>query len=220
MKWLTWILLISNLGVAGFFFAADFWQGTPPDAHAPLNVDRLSLRSSSQHSGATPSTLDAVPSSALCVDWRGLDQSDFPRAREQLKNMAGARVMSFTEMPVNIYHWVIFPPLPSRAAALTKLAELSALGIQDISLIPNGRWTSGLSLGLFENVEAARRRTRELEEKGVHGTLIETQPKPGTEYYFMIRSDDADALKSLNEAKTAFPNSVLSRVACNGGSGK
>ncbi len=220
MKWLTWILFISNLGVAGFFLAADFWRGTPSDTHAPLNVDRLSLRSSSQHAGTSLGLPPATSSSALCVDWRGLDQTDFSRVREQLKNMAGARVMSFTEMPVNIYHWVIFPPLPSHAAALTKLAELRTLGIQDISPIPDGRWASGLSLGLFENVEAARRRTRELEEKGVHGTLIETQPKPGTEYYFMIRSDDADALKSLNDAKTAFPNSVLSRVACNRGAGQ
>jgi len=48
----------------------------------------------------------------------------------------------------------------------------------------------------------------------VHGIRIEPQPKQGTGYYFVIRSDDADALKSLNEAKTAYPNSALSRVGC------
>ena len=214
MKWLALILLLINLGVAGFFGMRDFWPHPLPEAHAPMNVDRLSLRSASRGQTPSPRIPDKPTASGLCVEWRGLESADFVRAREQLKSMTGDHVMSFTEVPLNIYQWVVFPPLPSRAAAQAKLAELTALGIQDISIVPNGIWTHALSLGLYDNVETARQRTHELEEKGVLGTRIETQPKPDTAYYFMIRSDDADALKSLNEAKTAYPNSALSRIAC------
>lgn len=214
MKWLALILLISNLGVAGFFLVADFWPSAPLEVNAPLNVERLSLRSSSRPPSAAPRLPNKAPSSALCVEWRGLEPADFTRAREQLKNMTSNHVMSFTEVPLNTYQWVVFPPLPSRTAAVAKLAELTEIGIDDIFIVQEGIWTNALSLGLYVNVETARRRTRELEEKGVHGTRIEIQPKPDTAYYFMIRSDDANALKSLNEAKTAYPNSALSRVAC------
>lgn len=214
MKWLALILLIGNLGVAGVFLGEDFWSGAQPAAHAPLNVDRLSLRSSSRTQTARLRLPGNPPSPALCVEWRGLDQADFARAREQLKSMTSDHVMSFTEVPLDIRQWVIFPPLPSRAAALAKLVELTAVGIQDIFVIKAGVWANALSLGLYANEETARRRVRELEEKGVYGVRIEAQPKQGTAYYFMIRSDDADALKSLNEAKTTYPNSTLSRVAC------
>lgn len=214
MKWLALLLLLMNLGVAGFFGVQAFWPHPVPEAHAPMNADRLSLRSASRGQTPSPRLPDKPAAPGLCVEWRGLELPDFARAREQLKSMTSNHVMSFTEVPLNIYQWVVFPPLPSRAAAQAKLAELTALGIQDISIVPDGIWTHALSLGLYENVEAARKRTRELEEKGVLGTRIETQPKPGTAYYFMVRSDDADALKSLNEAKTAYPNSALSRIAC------
>lgn len=217
MKWLALILLISNLGVAGFFLVADFWPRPQPETHAPLNVDRLSLRSSSRPQTALARLPDKTPSPALCVEWRDVDPADVAQVREQLKSMTGDHVMSFTEVPLAIQQWVVFPPLPSRAAAQAKLDELSAAGIQDIFIVRAGVWAHALSLGLYANDETARRRVRELEEKGVYGVRIEAQPKPGTAYYFVIRSDDADALKSLNEAKTPYPNSALSRVACQTG---
>jgi hypothetical protein len=214
VKWLALILLILNLAVAGVFLGIDHWTNTPSAAHAPLHADRLNLRSASRTQIAGVQLADKPPSPALCVEWRGLEAVDFVRVREQLKGMTSDHVMSFTEVPLQSRQWVIFPPLPSRAAALAKLAELTAVGIQDVFVVKAGSWANALSLGLYANEEMARRRVRELEEKGVHGIRIESQPKQGTGYYFVIRSDDADALKSLNEAKTAYPNSALSRVGC------
>lgn len=214
MKWLALALLILNLGVAGIFIGMNVSEKTSAETHAPLNVDRLNLRASSR-TRITGPALPAQPAATmLCVEWRGLEQADFALAREQLKGMTGDHVMSFTEIPIDSQQWVIFPPLPSQPAASAKLTELTALGVQDMFVVTAGTWVNALSLGLYGNEELARRRVRELEEKGVHGLQIESQPKQGTAYYFMIRSDDADALKSLNEAKTAYPSSALSRVAC------
>lgn len=213
MKWLALSLFVINIAVAVGFLTARLWTGAPSSQHAPLNADRLSLRSSSNTSqpAARPAT---VQPPALCVEWRGLEAADFIRAREQLKAMTGNHVMSFTEVPLESRQWVIFPPLPSPAAAQAKLDELTAIGVTDMFIVKSGVWANALSLGLYANEDLARRRVRELEEKNVHGIRIEPQPKQGTAYYFVIRSDDADALKSLNDAKTAYPNSTLARVAC------
>ena len=214
MKWLALSLFILNIAVAAGFLSAYAWTSAPSPKHAPLNVDRLSLRSSSRVPLVDPRTSAKTPSPALCVEWRDLEAADFVRAREQLKAMTGNHVMSFTEVPLESRQWVIFPPLPSRAAAQAKLDELSAVGVTDMFIVASGVWANSLSLGLYANEDLARRRVRELEEKNVHGIRIEPQPKQGTAYYFVIRSDDADALKSLNNARTAYPNSTLARVAC------
>jgi hypothetical protein len=150
----------------------------------------------------------------LCVEWRGLSQDEFPLAREQLKAMAGARVMSFTEVPVETRQWVLFPPLPSLESAEAKLGELAAAGIQDAFVVKDGVWRNAISLGLYANDEAARRRVREVEDKGVLGTRVEIQPRQGTDFYFVIRSEDPDALKGLGEIRQAYPGSRQSRVAC------
>lgn len=213
MKWIVWTLLAMNLAVAGFFLGRDYWPQADTDHHAPMNVDRLSLRSQS-----APAAKEAPPSvtapEAFCVEWRGLSLDEFAQVREQLKALASERVMSFTEVPLNTRRWVIFPPLPSAESAAAKLNELTAAGVQDAFVVQDAAWRNAISLGLFANDEAAGRRLRELEGKGVLGTRVEVLPRQGTGFYFVIRSEDPDALKSLSGIKQAYPNSQQSRVAC------
>lgn len=214
MKWIAWALLMLNLAVAGFFIGRSHWPQDQSDQNAPMNVDRLSLRTQSAPAPAqAPSPRVAAPE-AMCVEWRGLNPDEFAQVREQLKAMAGERAMSFTEVPLNTRHWVIFPPLPSPQSAADKLSELAAAGVQDAFVVKDGAWRNAISLGLYANDEAARRRVREVEGKGVLGTSVELLPRQGTDFYFVIRSEDTDALKSLGGIKQAYPNSQLSRVAC------
>lgn len=214
MKWIGWTLLVMNLAAAGFFLARGHWPQPASDQNAPMNVDRLSL-----HNRSTPAQKDLSPprvevAEALCMEWRGLNLAEFAQVREQLKALVGERVMSFKEVPLNTRRWVIFPPLPSPQSAAAKLSELAAAGVQDAFVVKEGDWRNAISLGLYANDEAARRRVSEVEDKGVLGTRVELLPRQGTEYYFVIRSEDPDALKSLGGIKQAYPNSQQSRVAC------
>ncbi len=223
MKKLVLILLLANLLAAAFFMGKAYWPQTASDKTASMNVERLSLRSQS----ATPAPKEAPPvaapsptpvpvpvAEAMCVEWRGLVPEEFARVREQLKALVGEKVMSFTEVPLSTRRWVIFPPLPSAQSAEAKLAELAAAGVKDVFVVKNGEWQNAISLGLYANDESAGRRVREVEAKGVFGTRVEVLPRKGTEYYFVIRSEDPDALKSLSEIRQAYPNSQQSRVAC------
>ncbi len=214
MKWITWTLLVMNLAVTGLFVGRSHWPQAASDQNAPMNVDRLSL-----HSQSAPGSKDVSPprmavAEALCVEWRGLNLVEFAQVREQLKALVGQRVMSFTEVPLNTRHWVIFPPLPSPQSATAKLDELAAAGVQDAFVVKDGAWRNAISLGLYADDEAARRRVREVEDKGVLGTRVELLPRQGTDFYFVIRSEDPDALKSLGGIKQSYPNSQQSRVAC------
>ena len=216
MKWMTWALLVANLAVAGFFIGQDYWPQRAADQAAPLNVDRLSLRgqdNSDNKKDETPKP-HAAAAEALCVEWRNLTRDEFALVRDQLKAMTGERVMSFTEVPLSTRHWVIFPPLPSAESAAAKLNEFVSAGLSDAFVVKDGAWRNAISLGLYANDEAAQRRVREAEDKGILGTRIELQPRQGTDFYFVIRSEDPDALKSLGDIKQAYPNSRQSRIAC------
>ena len=214
MKWIAWTLLVANLAVAGFFIGRSQWQQENAVQTASLNVDRLSLRSQSAPAPKEASSPTVTTDPALCVEWRGLSREEFFQVRQQLKSLAGERVMSFTEVPLNTRHWVIFPPLPSAESAAAKLSELVAAGLTDAFVVKDGAWRNAISLGLYANDEAARRRVLEVEGKGVLGTRVELLPRQGTDFYFVIRSEDPDALKSLSGIKQAYPNSQQSRVAC------
>lgn len=213
MKWIVWVLLVANLAVAALFMSRSHWPQAATGKTMPLNVERISLdRSSGRRVNDIPSLSPRAP--ALCVEWSGLNSDEFRQAREQLKALVNETVMSFSEVPLSTRNWLIFPPLSTEEAAAAKLNELSAAGVQDAFVVKDGPWRHGISLGLYGNDEAARRRVRELEDKGISGTRIESIPRQGTGYYFVIRSEDLDALKNLGELRQAYPNSQQSRVAC------
>lgn len=222
MKWITSILVLANLAVAGFFLGQHYWLQAAAEQAEPMNVERLSLRSQSEAESTEPPRLPPkapvvetpVKVEAFCIEWRGLNRDEFALVRDQLKAMTGERVMSFNEVPLNTRQWVIFPPLPSSLAAVAKLAELAAAGVKDAFVVKDEPWRNAISLGLYANTEAAGRRVKELEAKGVLGTRVEALPRQGTDFYFVIRSEDPDALKSLSGIKQAYPNSLQSRVAC------
>ena len=55
---------------------------------------------------------------------------------------------------------------------------------------------------------------RNLEAKGLTGLNIETNPKPGTGYYFVIKSEQPEVLKRLDKLRQTYPSTSLSRVDC------
>ncbi|MBN8761621.1 MAG: hypothetical protein BGO61_14685 [Thiobacillus sp. 65-69] len=212
MRWIAGILLLANLALAGYFLADIQGPAASSSDSVPLNVEKLSLRGQSR--AAEVPARHTPESAALCVEWRGLSLDEFVQAREQLKTLTASRVMSFTEVPLNTRHWVIFPPLPSRQSAAQKLGELAAAGVQDVFVVKDAPWRNAISLGLYANAEAAGRRVREVEAKGVLGTRVELLPRQGTDYYFLIKSEDPDTLKSLSDIKQPYTASRLARIAC------
>ncbi|MEQ1663328.1 MAG: hypothetical protein ABL877_11600 [Thiobacillus sp.] len=217
MKVIAGILLLLNILAAAYFVGQPYWQRMDTQTsveRAPLHVEKLTLQGQAARALMPVTTSPkSAPSQTLCVEWRGLG-ADFTRVREQLKQLTTEQVMSFTEAPEQTRHWVIFPPLPSAESANLKLSELLASGLTDAFVVKDGVWRYALSLGLYANDETARRRIREVEEKGVLGTRVELLPRQGTPFYFVVKSDDDDVLKNLSALKQAYPNSYLSRIAC------
>ncbi len=214
MRGLTWMLLAANLVLAAYVAGVTLWPKPLPADQAALNVERLFLRGPAAPAVAPSPRPAARAAETFCIEWRGLAADELVRVREQLKALTADRVMSFVETPLETRRWVIFPPLPSAQSAAAKLAELNAAGVTDAFVVKDGDWRNAISLGLYANDEAARRRVRQVEARGVFGTRVEAVARQGTAFYFIIRSDDPDALKALGEIRQAYPNSQQTRVAC------
>jgi hypothetical protein len=213
LKWVVVALVLANLLVAGAFLLA----GREPGSNTviePLNAERIAIRPQAQARAPLPAAARPSPAGTACVEWRGLAPAESLRVREALKALTEGNIMSFSEVPLALRYWVVIPPLPSRAAAAAKLAELAALGVADAFVVKDAPWTNAISLGLYASEDMARRRVQELEDKGVPGARVESQAKAGSGYYFIVRSDDANALKSLYALQQNYPDSQLTRIAC------
>lgn len=217
MKWTAGVMLLLNLMVGAYFFWSQNQSSAQAVAYSPINAEKILLLSARLANNNTPTSPhdEAQPAiEPICVEWRGLGEADLERAREAIKSMAAQRVLSAEELPVSRMHWVIFPPLPSEAASQVKLKEFVALKVKDPFIIKDGSWKNGISFGLYSTEDTARRYMRELEGKGVSGLRLETKPKQGTSYYYLVRSEDAATLRDLDDIRQSLPATTLTRVAC------
>ena len=212
MRWLVGLLVLANILVAGYFL---FWRG---EAGAPqpasrdvgkIRIIELGTPPPAARPGAPPAA-----DSAICLEWRGLSAAQMDQGRKAMQALASEHVLSVKEVPLQRMYWVMIPPLPSRAEATARLAQLHALGIANASLVTAAPWQNAISLGLYASEDAASRRLGELAQKGVSGLSTQTQAKAGTDYYFLIKSASSDVLQQLDGIRLAFPTTTLSRVAC------
>jgi hypothetical protein len=211
------LLLLANLAIGGYFIWVRDEGSLQVNQYTPLNADKIILQSvhlAADHGKKPLSASSPATSEQICVEWRGLLESDLERGREAVKALAAQRVLSVEELPVSRMYWVIFPPLPSESAAEVKLRELEALKVKEALLIRDGIWKNGISLGLYGNEEASRRRLREIESIGVSGLRLETRPREGTTFYYLIKSEDVATLKDLDNIRQTFPATTITRVAC------
>lgn len=217
MKWIAGALLLLNLMVGAYFYWFQSQFSAQANAYSPINADKivlLSARLANSQLAAAPAAPAPAASEPICVEWRGLGEADLQRARDAIKALAAQRVLSAEELPVERMYWVIFPPLPTAAATQVKLKEIAALKVKDAFIIKDGTWKNGISFGLYSTEDAARRYLRDLEGRGVSGLRLETKPKEGTTYFYLIRSEDAATLRDLDAIRANLPATTLTRVAC------
>lgn len=220
MKWIAGALLLLNLMVGAYFYWFQNQFSAQAGAYSPINADKIILLSArlanNNQAPAKPTPPAQVApqvSEPICVEWRGLGEADLERARNAIKTLAAQRVLSAEELPVDRMYWVIFPPLPSAAASQVKLKEMATLKVKAF-IIKDAPWKNGISFGLYSTEDAARRYMRELEAKGVSGLRLETKPKEGTNYFYLVRSEDAATLSDLDNIRASLPATTLTRVAC------
>ncbi len=217
MRWIAGFLVLLNVAIGGYFLWGHDQSGLKDSPHLPINADRILLQSThlAVDQPRVPDQKQQVTSvERFCVEWRGLTETDLTRARESVKELATQRVLSVEEQPVKRMYWVIFPPLTSAAAGQAKLRELEALNIREAFIIKEGPWKDGISLGLYAAEETARRRMREVEARGISGLRLEGKAKEGTNYYFLVRSEDASTLKDLDAIRQTYPATTIARVEC------
>jgi hypothetical protein len=214
MRVLIVVLVLLNLAVGGYFLWLNSSTSLSEEMES-LHSDRISLRRSevSVADKTGPAPRKSAGTEAICVEWRGLPGAELEHGRDAMRSLANEQPLSVTETPLTRVYWVVFPPLPSRQAALTKLGEIKALGIKDAFAINEEPLRNGISLGLGSE-EFARRRVREFQSMGLTGLNIETKPKKGTGYYFVIKSEQPEVLKQLDKLRQTYPSTTLSRVDC------
>jgi hypothetical protein len=214
MKWVFFVLLAANLGLAAFTTVRDRMPN--PDAQLvrqQMNADQIQIVA--PRPMPAPAPLTSAPGPGVCLEWGSFGAIVLPRAQAALDALALGERVRRTEGGVLTSYWIYIPPLKSRSEMDKKTSELKGRGITEYSpILEAGRWRYAIALGVFRNEDGAKKHLALLREKGVRSAQLGEREQRITQTAFLVRDPTEAQSAQLANLKTEYPGSDLRAVDC------
>jgi hypothetical protein len=214
MKWVFFVLLAANLGLAAYAYMRERMPN--PDAQLlaqQMNADQI--RIVAPRPAPAPAPVAAVPVAGVCIEWGNFGAADLPKAQAALDALAFGERIRRTEVSVPTSYWIYIPPLKSKADMDRKSNELKERGVTEYSqILEPGRWRYAIALGVFRNEDGARKHLAMLRGKGVRSAQIGEREQRVTQSAFLMRDPTEGQSAQLGNLKTGFPGSDVRAVDC------
>ena len=214
MKWVFFVLLAANLGLAAYAYVRERMPN--PDAQLlaqQMNADQI--RIVAPRPAPAPAPVAAAPVAGVCIEWGNFGAADLPKAQAALDALAFGERIRRTEVSVPTSYWIYIPPLKSKADMDRKSNELKERGITEYSqILEPGRWRYAIALGVFRNEDGARKHLAMLRGKGVRSAQIGEREQRVTQTAFLMRDPTEGQSAQLGNLKIGFPGSDVRAVDC------
>ena len=179
---------------------------------AQVQPDRIRVLTSQQVAALAPGKVAALAD--VCVEWGPFSDADRVRAQADLEPLQIGRLVSQRPVQADPMWWVNTGPVPSRASADKRAAELRLLAIDDLSVVDSGRGQFTVSLGMFRTEAAANARVEALATRGVAGTRVEPRQAGAAQSMLVVRDPPQPAVARLKELQSQYPGSDIKVGTC------
>ena len=209
MRLLFFILLLGNAAVLAYFLLQPSIETPTQKAHAPQRPEAIRLQGEQATARAKPADA-GIGSKRICLEWSGLSEADFSKAREALEKLD---VKDHLVLPSTTDYWVHIPPLKTGKDAAKKLEELKTLGFEDAAVVEeSGKWRYAISLAAFASKEEAEFYLKQLRAKNIKSAKVVERRAAATA---LMLVDVSDALREkLDKLSADFDKSALKPVEC------
>lgn len=168
-KWFLYSLILFNIG----FFAWSYRSGIPlveVNQNEELD-DAVRLLLLKEQPRELPVESVSTSNTLACY-------SVGPFSRKTVARAAQKRLRKWNIQAKRRVHktsvegfWVIIPAAKTRKEARRKVKKLKELGVRDYFLVATGSQKNAISLGVFSKSSSARRRLKEMKQKGVKAKI-------------------------------------------------
>lgn len=187
-RWTTAVLLLVNIVLLVLHIRGDVSAPVPEPDIPPLDpvLPRLTLVSPKLSSDR------GVDAAARCFSIGPLNSLLAQQRAEDRLRASSLQLRSRQTAADRDRGWWVFLPAGSRSEALDLTRRLTETGLEDFFVVTRGDMENVVSVGLYENIDNARARQRQVQAAGFSAQLevrresvpqfwIEYQPEPGLE---------------------------------------
>jgi hypothetical protein len=206
------LLILVNVILFGYARLDRAAQSEAGRLGAQVQPDRIRVLTSQQVAALAPGKVAALAD--VCVEWGPFSDADRVRAQADLEPLQIGRLVSQRPVQADPMWWVNTGPVPSRASADKRAAELRLLAIDDLSVVDSGRGQFTVSLGMFRTEAAANARVEALATRGVAGTRVEPRQAGAAQSMLVVRDPPQPAVARLKELQSQYPGSDIKVGTC------
>jgi hypothetical protein len=212
MRTAVLLLILANVILFGYARLDRAAQSEAGRLGAQVQPDRIRVLSSQQVAALARGKVAALAD--VCVVWGPFSDADRARAQADIEPLQIGRLVSQRPVAADPMWWVNTGPVPSRAAADKRAAELRLLAIDDLSVVDSGRGQFTVSLGMFRTEAAANARIEALATRGVAGTRVEPRQGGAAQTMLVVRDPPQPAVARMKELQSQYPGSDLRVGTC------
>ncbi len=222
MKRLFWLLVIINLGLLAYFNIGFILPAQPEIRVSEIHPDKIKLLSQkdidalptkSQPTPVTP-PIEETKQAAVCFSWGIFSDASLAKAQKALAKIALQPSVQEQNTDQRKRYWVYIPPAKTAAAAQKKVAELKALGIEDLFVVQEDKGKNAISFGIFGDEQLADKLMQELKAKGVRNVEKALRSNGKGQHSLLFSNLSENELAELNKLRPDFSTAELKEVSC------
>lgn len=212
MRTLVFLLLLANLTLFGYIRLDSTAGGEGARLSQQVQPDKIKLLTPQQVAALGPAKVASLAD--VCVEWGPMSDADRARAQTRLEPLDLGKLVTQRKVEVIANYWVFIPPLASKAAVDSRVAELRAQGVRDILPVELGPQRLAISLGVFRTEEAAQARLEALRAQGVKTAKVGSRAQSVQQTVLVVRDPPAQAMARLKEMQGDFQGSEIRVGSC------
>jgi hypothetical protein len=212
MRTAVLLLILANVILFGYARLDRAAQSEAGRLGAQVQPDRIRVLTSQQVAALAPGKVAALAD--VCIEWGPFSDADRARAQADIEPLQIGRLVSQRPVAADPMWWVNTGPVPSRAAADKRAAELRLLAIDDLSVVDSGKGQFTVSLGMFRTEAAANARIEALATRGVAGTRVEPRQGGAAQTMLVVRDPPQPAVARMKELQPQYPGSDIRVGTC------
>ena len=215
MKWVFFVLLAANLGLAAVIYMRDRLPN--PDAQLvrqQLNADQIQIVAPRPMPAPAPRAV--APGPGLCLEWgsfgadrlaQGPGGSRCTCARRSCPQNRSGRIDQLLDLHSAAQ-------IEGRHGQVRRMS-CRQRGVTDyLPILEAGRWRYAISLGVYRNEDGAKKQLALLRQLGVRSAQIGEREQRVTQTAFVVRNPTEAQSAQLSSLKAEYPGSDLRAVDC------
>jgi SPOR domain len=212
LKTLVFLLLLANLTLFAYIKLDSVGTGEGVRLNQQVQPDKIKLLGPQQVAALGPAKVASLAD--VCLEWGPISDADRARALASLDPLDLGKLISQKKVEVITNYWVFIPPMPNKAAADKRVADLKAQGVRDVVAMDGGPQRFAISLGVFRSEDAAQARLAAVQAQGV--TLAQVGPRAQSvqQSMLVVRDPPAPAVIRMRELQGEFQGSEIKIGTC------